>query len=136
MDIEVFEAFGGLSVNEREVKEGSEAGGAGSEEIVGRDVELSGDGKRRRTEEVDDEGADGGMVGDGEKGLVEVGIIEAEELENEGFEVGRVERIKRKRYGGKVEEGDGREGGGDAGEIRGGGAGVVGRSDDEDGDGE
>lgn len=102
MGVEVFKAFGSLLVNEREVKEGSEAAGARSEEIVEWNVELSSHRKRRCTEAINDKGTDGGIVGDGHKGLVDVRVVEAEELESKGFMVGRGERIERERNGGEV----------------------------------
>ena len=136
MGVEVFKAFGSLLVNEREVKVGSEAAGARSEEIVAWNVELRSHRKRGCTEGINDKGTDGGIVGDGHKGLVDVRVVEAEELESKGFFVGRGERIERERNGGEVVESDGRNGGGDAGEIRSSRASVVRWSDNEYGDGE
>lgn len=66
--------------------------------------------------------------------MADVGGVEAEEVESDGFggrEVGGVEGDE-----GEVVESDGGSGGGDMVEVRGGGAGVEGRSGDEDGYGE
>jgi len=66
---------------------------------------------------------------------MEVRVGEAEELEGEGLVVGGGDG-RREGDGREAVEGDGGVCGGDAGDEWGGGACVIGRIDDEDGDGE
>nr|CAB3499538.1 unnamed protein product [Digitaria exilis] len=111
----------------------AEAGGAGGEEEVGGHAELRGDVERGAGEHVEDDGGWRGGGGGEEEGS-EVRVGDADGLHDErlvvpgshGREVGRWEAV----------EGDGRVGGGDAGEERRRGARVVGRVDDDDGDGD
>ena len=64
-------------VKGREVEEQCEAGAGGSEEIVGRNVELSGDPKNGGAEEVDDDGEDGGITRDRLEGMADVRVAES-----------------------------------------------------------
>ena len=116
-----------------EVKEQGEAGAGGSEEIVGQNVELFGDGESWGAEEVDDEGDDGGGTGNGSEGLVDIRIITGYELKGYGFERRVRGGVLREGSGGEVAEVDGGDGGGYGGDVR---AGVERGGYGEDGDGE
>lgn len=113
-------------------------------EIVRGEVKRGSDLGSGAVVEVDDEGF--GLLrrlGGGEhlqQGLMEVGVVEAGELEVHG-------RVVREAGGGggerggegdgrEVEEGDGRVGRGDGGDVRSDDREEVGRGGDEDGDGE
>lgn len=117
-----------------EVEEDGKAGSWGGEEAVGRDFEVGGDVEDGVAEEVEEQGSDVGGIGDGEKGLVDEGIVDAEEAEDESLMVGGRGDVVGDGDGWKVVEGNGRESGFDALDVSSSGAGVEGDGSDQDGD--
>ncbi|KAJ8621570.1 hypothetical protein MRB53_030099 [Persea americana] len=71
-----------------------------------------------------------------EEGLVDEGVVEADEAEDQCLVVGGRGGVDGEGDGREVEEDDGREGGLDGADVWGGGADVEGGLGDEDGDGE
>lgn len=78
----------GEAVQSGKVEINSEAGDARGEEAVGWNLELGGDVENRGAEEVEDEGADDGGLGDGEEGVVDERVVELEEAQDESLVVG------------------------------------------------
>lgn len=74
--VHILETLSDVLVKSREVKEQSEAGAGGREEIVDRNVKLSSDLQSWGAEHVDDESEDGGGVRDGLEGLVDIRVAE------------------------------------------------------------
>lgn len=134
--IEVLQAMREVPVDGGQVEELSEPARSGGIVVVDRDAEAGPDTGRGGAEEVQDESLDGGLTGLGEGG-VEHGVVEADVIEAGGDEVDRREEVGRD-VGGyrKAEEGDIRVGGRDAGDVRSGEVGLVGREGDDNCDGE
>lgn len=134
--VEIFEAGGDEAMDGGMVEEDSKATGAGGVEAVGGDMELLGDVEDGIGKEIEDDGFDGGGFGDGEEGLVHVGVVEAEKAKDEGFVVGRGDLLEGKGNWREVVEDDGRKGGSDVLDVAISGADVEVGLGDNNGDAE
>lgn len=81
MSAKILKTLGKGPMHDSGVKESSKATSSGSEKEVGWEVQICSDRENWVAKEVHDESTDRASVGDGCDGLVDVGVVEAEEFE-------------------------------------------------------
>lgn len=123
MNVKIFEAFSSFLVDGWKIEHESKTSGTRGVEVVRRDIKSRDYIKNRSTEEVHDEGNYAVALGDREKSILDIRIVEAEGLKNKRL---MVVGGGREGDGGELVEGNGRDGGRDRRYIRGGRVSTVG----------